>query len=278
MTGMEVRLVNIPNDAGAGYGVFETLHDVAEAGSLADQLREASARVYGMAGRAFLARLVAERTKDADGFYRLVKGLRMRFITDHLPGGADGQVRSVAGRFGVIAAAGELATEWNILPWPTGEATKAAVTCFNAWLGGRGGIGAGEEQTAIRQVRQFIEAHGASRFTEIRAGIAGLHPWQQRMNLAEPEDNIGELRTLNRVGWRRRDPADDQWTYFILPELWKSEVCKGIDGEMAAKALADKGWLERGDHKRLTKQVSIPEHGRPRLYVVSGALLEGDAD
>jgi hypothetical protein len=24
--------------------------------------------------------------------------------------------------------------------------------------------------------------------------------------------------------------------------------------------------------------VTIPEHGRPRVYVVSGALLEGDAE
>ena len=50
-----------------------------------------------------------------------------------------------------------------------------------------------------------------------------------------------------------------------------------FDGEMAAKALADRSLLRR-DGKNLTCKVTIPEHGRPRVYVVSGALLEDDAD
>ena len=79
-------------------------------------------------------RLVATRTANADAFYQCVKGLRQQFIADHLPAGSDGQVRSVAGRFGVVAAAGELATEWGILPWEIGEATQAAAICFQAWL------------------------------------------------------------------------------------------------------------------------------------------------
>jgi putative DNA primase/helicase len=220
---------------------------------LADHLRHAAATFYGTAGRAFLAKLVATRADDPDGFYELVKGLRQQFISDHLPAGADGQVRSVAGRFGVVAGAGELAIAWNILPWQPGEATQAAAVCFQAWLTERGGIGAGEVQAAIRQVRAFFEQHGASRFPEIR----------------------DELRTTNRCGWRRRDGAG--WEFLVLPEAWKSEVCRGIDGEMAAKALADRSLLRR-DGKNLTCKVTIPEHGRPRVYVVSGALLEGDAD
>ena len=190
---------------------------------------------------------------DADAFYETVKGLRQQFISGHLPVGSDGQVRSVCGRFGVVAAAGELATEWGILPWEIGEATDAAAICFRAWLTERGGIGAGEDQAAIRQVRAFFEQHGVSRFPEIR----------------------DELRTINRCGWRRRDGAG--WEFLVLPEAWKSEVCRGIDGEVAAKALADRRLLKR-EGKNLTCKVTIPEHGRPRVYVVSGALLEGDAD
>ena len=87
-------------------------------------------RFYGTAGRAFLAKLVATRADDPDGFYELVKALRQQFISDHLPAGSDGQVRSVAGRFGVVAAAGELATAWNILPWETGEATQRGSDLF----------------------------------------------------------------------------------------------------------------------------------------------------
>jgi uncharacterized protein (DUF927 family) len=271
MTGLDVRMTNIPADAGAGFGLFDTLHDVAEPGLLADQLRDASARLYGTAGRAFLARLVETRGDDPDGFYERVKALRMQFISDQLPAGSDGQVRSVCGRFGVIAAAGELATDWNILPWNAGEATRAAGTCFMAWLRERGGIGAGEVHAALRQVRQFFEAHGTSRFAEIRqysttVGGKLIEP---------PNEELYHDRTINRCGWRRSD--GDQWTYFVLPEMWKSEVCRGIDGEMTAKAMADRGWLKR-DGKNLTCKVTIPENSRPRVYVVSGALLDGDDD
>jgi uncharacterized protein (DUF927 family) len=270
LAGQEVRLINIPADAGAGMGVFENLHDFDEPGLLADHLRDASARYYGTAGRAFLLRLVTARSSDP-GFYERVRRLRQQFINDHLPTGSDGQVRSVCGRLGVIAAAGELATEWNILPWNAGEATQAAATCFMAWLGERGGIGAGEVQIAFQQVRAFIEAHGMSRFGEIRqysTTVGGQH-------ISSPNEELHDDRTINRCGWRRHD--GEQWTYFVLPLAWRTEVCRGIDSQLAARALADRGWLKR-EGKNLTVKETIPGHGRPRVYAVSGALLEGDAD
>jgi putative DNA primase/helicase len=201
-----------------------------------------------------------------------VKRLRQQFIGDHLPVGSDGQVRSVCGRFGVIAAAGEMATEWNILPWSDGEATQAAATCFVAWLGERGGIGAGEVHAAIRQVQAFFGAHGTARFAEIRQ----YSPTVGGQPIAPPHEELHDDRTFNRCGWRRLD--GDQWTYFVLPEAWRTDVCHGIDGEMTAKALADRGLLKRETGKNLTCKVTIPGIGRPRVYVVSGALLEGDAD
>jgi hypothetical protein len=80
-------------------------------------------------------------------------------------------------------------------------------------------------------------------------------------------------------GFRRFDNTSKQWIYYVLPEVWKSEICKGIDGRVAAKALADRGWLDHdNDGRNLTRKVTIPQHGRPRVYVVLGALLEGDAD
>ena len=120
-------------------------------------------------------------------------------------------------------------------------------------------------------MRAFFEQHGTSRFPEIRqysttVGGKLIEP---------PNEELYHDRTINRCGWRRSD--GDQWTYFVLPEMWKSEVCRGIDGEMAAKAMADRGLLKR-DGKNLTCKVTIPENGRPRVYVVSGALLDGDDD
>ena len=199
-----------------------------------------------------------------------MKALRQQFISDHLPAGSDGQVGSVCGRFGVVAAAGELATEWNILPWSTGEATQAAAICFQAWLSERGGIGAGEVQAAIRQVRAFSR-HMVRRGSRKSGNTA---PRSGGANRCQYEE-LNEVRTINRCGWRRRDGVSGHISSCRKRGNPRS-VC-GIDGEMAAKAMADRGLLKR-DGKNLTCKVTIPEHGRPRVYVVSGALLEGDAD
>ena len=199
---------------------------------------------YGTAGRAFLTRLVETRAADPDGFYELVKGLRQQFISDHLPAGSDGQVRSVAGRFGVVAAAGELATEWGILPWEIGEATQAAAVCFQAWLNERGGIGAGEVHAAIRQVRAFFEQHGGVTLSpKLSAGRTSDH---QSLWLADAMAGAGSFSSCR--------------------EAWKSEVCRGIDGEMAAKALADRE-LAEARREKPDLQGDDPGNGRPRVYV-----------
>ena len=126
-----------------------------------------------------------------------------------------------------------------------GRATQAALTCFMAWVAERGGVGAGEVHTTMQQVRAFFEAHGTARFAEIRqyGTTVGGQP------IVPPHEELHDERTINRCGWRRHD--GDQWTYFVLPEAWRTDVCRGIDGEMAAKALADRGLLKR-DGKNLT--------------------------
>ena len=159
--GQEVRVVEIPADAGAGLGLFENLHGFASGDALARHLRLAAERHKGHAARAFLA----EITKRPGGDRR---GCRSRpgcaGSRRNLPAGADGQVSRVARRFGLIAAAGELAAGLGILPWPEGEAERAAARCFGDWLQARGGTGSAELRDGIAQVRAFLEAHGSSRF------------------------------------------------------------------------------------------------------------------
>ncbi len=218
LTGMEVRLIDIPMDGGVGMGLFENTHGFASPGAFADHLRDMAATYYGTAARAFLEKLVAARSRDPEGVYDNVKRLREQFIADHLPAGSDGQVRSVCGRFGVIAAAGEMAIAWGVLNWPKGEAERGAVRCFQDWLKARGGTGAGEEQKALAQVRGFFEAHGSSRFADISsyhtphglmAGLRGDEP--------PPREELHDKRVNNRVGFRKMDQTTKKWMYYVMP-------------------------------------------------------------
>jgi putative DNA primase/helicase len=257
--GQEVRLVDVPADAGAGLGVFEELHGFETADTFARALADGTRRFYGSPGRAFLTSLVA-------WFEEVGRDEAARYVSDHqdeiikrcVPAGASGQVRSVARRFGLIAAGGELATRFGVTGWPEGEAVRAVDQCFRAWLERRGTPGALEDETAIRQVRKFLAQHGASRFAE---------PWV--------DDRARKARVIvNRAGFKR-EVGQDAVEFLILPDVWADEVCAGIDARAAAATLRAQGFLLPGERGKNQASVRVPGEGkRLRVYRISGEINE----
>lgn len=248
--GQEVRVLDLPADAGAGLGLFETLHGKPGAAALADHIRQAAGAHYGHAGPAFLEWLVPRIDQAVETFR-----VRCRIFEDHTPEGADGQIRRAAGRFAMIAAAGEAAIEAGVAPWPAGEPTRAAERCFADWLEARGGCHSAEDRNAVDYIRAFIEAHGASRF--------------QADDAIEPAASLRD-----RVGVVvERDDGVREWAFFA--EAWK-QVCRqgGLDPEAAARALRDAGAIETGRDGRLTKKRKVAGIGHPRCYVISSAIFD----
>jgi hypothetical protein len=74
--------------------------------------------------------VIAELDKVRDA----IEGFKAEFIAEHCPAGAGGQITRTAARFALVAAAGELATTLDIVPWPKGEAKTATANCFRAGL------------------------------------------------------------------------------------------------------------------------------------------------
>ena len=259
--GQEVRIVDVPADAGAGLGLFEDLHGEAAGDAFADALKEAAQTHFGHAGRAFVRRLI-DRFDEATA---LTKELRREFIASICPPGADGQVHRAAARFALVAAGGELATRFELVPWPAGAAIAGAKRCFTDWLIHRGGGANAEEEIALSQVRAFIIAHGASRFEPMGEASESTHSGEQP-----------EYRIANRVGFRRRARTGG-FEYIVTSETWRNEVCKGLDPEMVAKILAGKGFLIR-DKRRNQLKVRLP--GFPNsiwCYVIAPEIL-GEAE
>jgi len=160
--GQEVRLVDIPADAGVGLGLFEDLHGFASADALARHFKDATEQYFGEPIRAYLRQLV---TVDPDDLASTIREARERFFDAFVPADAAGQVKSVASRFALIAAAGTLATVWEIVPWHDDAAHNAAGQCFNDWLNSRGTVGASE-------VAQGLAAVAASLRNMARRGSA----------------------------------------------------------------------------------------------------------
>ena len=250
--GQEVRLADVPADAGAGLGIFEELHDFQSPDALARHLCETSERYYGSPARAFLNQLVQI---SPEALSESVRRACTDFMAKHVPEGASGQVLSVAGRFAVIAAAGTLATAFGILPWPEEEADTAAGICFKAWLAKRGGAGAMEFETGLAQIRHFLEAHGNSRFQAFGKGDEG-----------------DETRVIDRAGFRRKDD-DGRWEYFVLPEAWKAELCAGQDPRALAKELLRRGFLVPGSDGKPQSTHKLPGMGAKRCYHLSAQIV-----
>jgi putative DNA primase/helicase len=263
--GQQVRMIELPADAGAGLGLFQDLHGAADADAFARRLRDAAERHHGYATPLFLEHLVADRAAAV----ATVRATMENWLSRHLERGASGQVSRVASRFALIAAAGELASAWGVLPWPAGTASEAAVACFRAWLEHRGGTGPAEIREGLAQVRAFLEAHGSSRFEAA---------WE--IDQADPT-----TRVINRAGFRRRDVVTEDertgvrtygpWEYFVLPEAWRREVCRGFDHKAIARTLAQQGGMQLGEGKNLPKTVRVPGHDKMRLmHVLPCALHE----
>ncbi|MEO5347911.1 MAG: DUF927 domain-containing protein, partial [Magnetococcus sp. YQC-9] len=237
--GQEVRLVDIPADAGYGHGLFEKLHGCPDGASFSRQLSSAARAYHGTAARVFLEKL----GEGLAGLVEAVEGFRKEFLSETLPANADGQVHRVAGRFALVAAGGELATALGVTGWSAGEIIQGVKRCFEAWLVGRGGNGPAEERQALSQVRRFFEAHGEARFS----------PWGN-------SDRV----TVNRAGFRREAEGKTEW--FILPETFRTEVCQGLDHRFVAKLLVSRGWIKPEDGNSTTVKPRLPGMGPTRCY------------
>jgi putative DNA primase/helicase len=263
--GMAVRLLDIPADAGSGLGVFEDLHGAKDGNAFVQKLKAAAASYYGTPIRTFLQQLTAPTRLAASA-----GSIRHIFIRDLEIENYDGQVHRAANRFGLVAAAGELATQMGITGWDEGAASEAAEKCFRAWLATRGGTGPLELVEGVRQVRRFIEANGESRFTS----------WTEKPE--DPEKLInrsGSNRvTINRAGFKRRWHSEAPEEYYILPETFRDEVCRGFDWKALAQELVRRKILiPSPNNGPLSQAIRIPALGKTtRVYSITSAIFEVD--
>lgn len=279
-TGQEVRMADIPADAGAGMGVFEHIHGQAGPAAFASHLAREVQACHGAPGLAFIEWACGQWATLPRRLREGVQALAAQWV----PAGASGQVERVAARFALVGMAGELATEAGLTGWDASESEWAARACFDAWLAARGGAGNGEVRNMLRQVRGFLEAHGEGRFT-----------WWHR---AADDHNA---KTLQRAGFRRmvdKDgkpikndaqhqreygermaPMDGEGVsveYFVLPEVFRVEVCRGFDVDAVCRVLLERGCLvvEPGRH---TVTARLPGMGKGRCYHIAPAVFALDA-
>lgn len=251
--GQEVRVIDIPIDAGKGLGIFYTLPDYCKDGSaFSDYLKAQSKKYHGTAFREYL-RLFSDKREEC---LKLIKELQRDWLKAHLEQDSDGQVKRVAKYFATVAASGALASEMGITGW--GDSTTAiesAKVCFDDWIKSRGGMGSQEETQVLTQVRYFLEQHGEARFTawELDSKHAG---------------------TIYRAGFRHGNGD-----YYVLPETFTKNLCDGFDKGFVIDVLKKHDLLvcaKNGDPTVTPKIPANGEIGSPkttRCYHIQSKIL-----
>lgn len=255
--GQEVRMAEVPADAGAGLGCFEDLHDDPDGGAFALRLTDAAASYYGAPFVAFVRALVEHRAE----LPRIVRRERDLFVSDALRGIKDpsGQVRRVAQRFALVAVGGELATAEGITGWPEGAAYDAAASCFADWLKARGGPVPAEERDLLSQVRHWFERH------------SNRLAWKDRAERLD--DHMPEVP--QRAGFKE-DKADGTLWLYVLRETFAREVVEGHDPRDAARVLLRRGLLLPDSDGKTTQKIRLPGAKNPqRVYVFTADSVAG---
>ena len=279
-TGQEVRMADIPADAGAGLGAFENLHDFAGGAAFSSHLTREAQACHGAPGRAF----IEWACTNTEGLGRRLRTGVQALARDWIPAGASGQVQRVGARFALVGVAGELATEAGLTGWPAGESARGARACFDAWLAARGGAGNGEVVAMLRAVRRFLETHGDGRFAM----------WHRAADDHAPKtlQRAGVRRMLNAEGQPIKSDPEHQreygermpatlgegvsFEYFVLAETFKAEICQGFDHLAVCRVLAAHGCLTVKESDRYTVSTKLPGIGKVRCYQIPPAIFELD--
>jgi putative DNA primase/helicase len=263
--GQQVRILDLPADAGAGHGAFEKLHRFNSGKELAEHLDRAAGSYYGHAGRYFLRELMR---CDQHEFVVLAERYMKAFETECGAAGDSGQIGRAARRFALVAFAGEMATRWGITSWPKGEARNAAKRMFGDWVEARGGRGSHESMDALEFIRGLVERYSGSRFA----------PWGS--TTAQSSELLGVVKRSECPHVPRcAECSHEPLTFYILPPALKEE-CRRAQQSLLhiTDALVSIGALRPGDGNNRARQSCVPNFpSSQRWYEVDARKLLSDS-
>lgn len=260
--GQSVRFIEVYADMGNNHGIYKELHGFEDGAQLSNYLRQETELYEGVVIDEWLKLLTQEdEQKEIIG---LIKHRRQEWAEKYIPDQADGQIQRCGQKFALLAAVGEVAISFGILPpyemdqqteKPILGALSASINeLFQSWISRRGGKhhDSYELTEVINNLKNFINQHGSSRF-EI--------------------DNDGDQKVPNRAGYRKTNYADKQWHYYFFQPAFEREILKGKDKKVFLKRLADKGILQRDGEGKYTKSASFAGQNQQRYICIdSGAL------
>ncbi len=243
--GQEIRAIDL-RVSDRPFGCFDNLHHMKSGADFSLLIAQEASNTYGIAGQLFLENLVKDRENAISVLKHLLVDLKSHFC----PVGASGQVCRAFERFALVASAGELATAYGITGWNEGTAANAVMSLFDQWLEARGDLGNREEQQIIEQVQLFFENNASSRF----------------INVQEPDEKV-----VDGAGYRQKHASG--WMFYVYPNVYRKEVCKGFDPKYVTKICMSKGLMIVGRKGEACPTWRAPSEGSKRFYHFTSSVL-----
>lgn len=131
LAGEEVRLVDVPADAGKNLGIFESLPpDLKTPHELARLIDDCTKLYYGTASIQFLKKQIKYLNEDKTKFISEVRSKMDLFLEKHDVDLCNGFEVRFAERFALSYAAGCLAVKYNILPFKKNNVMQGISKCY----------------------------------------------------------------------------------------------------------------------------------------------------
>lgn len=222
-----VRIMDVPADAGQGHGLYECLHGNSDGACLSDRITQFCRSDFGAVAPAFIAALA-----DDPGAAQKLRTSRQSFLERYLREETSGLIRRGYGNFAFLAAVGEIARLYDLVPLPESEIMPMIAACAAQW------------QVQV----QSDKAEPLGDFTRnLFALLQDLPDWNNAH--------------ADAPGYRRSGRV------YLKPDLW-NELCLGSEPNLVAQALVKMGAL-RKTNGRYQSVHRHPVHCRPtRFYLL----------
>lgn len=246
--GQFVRLVEIEADAGYGFGIFNHFGNYKNPSLLADTIRTNCARYYGTPINAYLTELVKMKNPEEQ-----LHSYIASFLSEVDPLLSSGQLMRVAKRFGLIAAGGIIAVKMKILPFDERDIFDAVKSCFTSWAKNYQNHADFETQKILSQIRQYLQFSGCAYFPE----------W----------DGKSSVNFSGKCSGYRLITADGSIEWLILNEVFKNDICKGLDFRKTIRELKNLQLLKRDRSGKNSIPMRLPNFGLVRVYHLSSEIF-----
>jgi len=233
--GQQVRVIDLPIDAGIGQDLYQNKHGYGDSARLSDDLGNSCQKYYGSPLRAFLAAFCGSNPSEKMQHVDLICEKAQKFADKNSPEGASGQVRRVCRKFALIASAGEFAIECGILPYEKEDVWKAAEQWFEIWLSQRDSIGDLEIHKVLKKIQDHFAVESEQRYVPICFAKTDMR---------------------NRKAGYSWDDISGSKRYLMLSAA-ANEILRGINRKVILEELRKRGWIELKDDGTIRETKSI---------------------